>query len=71
MTDARVAAVLTAKNEEGSLLEKYYRFAFVCSSSQTSLNRKEVNRDLFSRFLGCLIISKQWIVEYPAVLCNY
>lgn len=67
MTDARVAAVLTARNKEGSLLEKYYHFAFVCSSSQTLLNRKEVNL----RYPGCLIISKQQIVEYPAVLCNY
>lgn len=52
MTDAWVAVVLTARNEEGSLLKKYYRFTFVCSSSQTLLNRKEVNRDIFQGFQG-------------------
>lgn len=52
MTGARVAVVLTARNEEGSLIEKYYPFAFVCSSRQTLLNRKEVNRDIFQGIQG-------------------
>lgn len=52
MTDAWVAVVLTARNEEGSLLKKYHLFAFVCSGSQTLLNRKEVNRDIFQGFQG-------------------
>lgn len=52
MTDALVAAVLAARNEEGSVLEKYYHFAFVCSSSHTLLNRKEVNRDIFQGIQG-------------------
>lgn len=44
--------VPTARNEEGSLLKKYYRFAFACSSSQTLLKWKEVNRDIFQGFQG-------------------
>lgn len=75
-TDAPLA-VLTVRNEEGSLLQKCYRLAFVCSSSPTLFNRKEVKQRLFvkvfrvshclqARFWVTLYLSKQrssWCAE--------
>lgn len=46
MTDARVAVVLTARNEEGSLLEKYYRFLFAKERSSRLVAKKDLEADL-------------------------
>lgn len=46
MTDARVAVGLTARNEEGSLLEKYYRFLFAKEKSSRLVAKKDLEADL-------------------------